>query len=495
MRRRRIPNFIGSVVELEERQARIERIMRIVGFSPEKPYTLTVNDGTRNRVEIGVVDGDYGIKIVDNAGAEIILANGTVNADAIKTGTLDASIVNVTNINANNIVSGTIEADYIVGGTLDASTMTVQNLNAGSITVGTFVNINDRLSVTSIHGDKIQVGTLNADRITAGSISANEIHSHTITGNEISFGTLTGSHLDVRTISADRIQTNVITTNEINYIGGSKLVDSTVTNAKILSISAAKITAGTLTVGSGGATAVYIKRQSGDPGSNAYLRWEGNTRIWTDSSNRLGINSIGSPMYVYVDSSQRIIIPSSGQTTIEGGANLKGNFNVSDNYASHFTGEVRLDTNYIRFSHATGAKILTVNDMGVTFYKDGDDRGGLSWANGADLKVDKTGKWFKINGNAKEAVVPTSKGHKALYCIESPEVWFMDFCEKIDGEYQIDPTFEEVTKPPYRFMRTEEKGIYQVWGKRKGHEKKRFEKRTKKQFRQNEKFLTLPKRM
>ena len=248
MRRRINPNLIGNILELEERTSRVEAIMRIIGYSPEKPYTLTVNDGTRNRVEIGLIDGVYGIKIVDNAGGEVILANGSINADAITVGTLDAGVITVTNIDADSITTGTLEADFIVGGTLDYSTMTVQSLNAGSITVGSFININDRLNAQAIHGDKITADTLNANRIVAGSITSNEIQSHSISGDVIAFGTLTGDHLNVRTITADRIKTNSITTTEINYVSGSKLTFESVTYDKIAAhtITADQIASNTL---------------------------------------------------------------------------------------------------------------------------------------------------------------------------------------------------------------------------------------------------------
>ena len=234
MRRRAFPNFIGDVFELEERQLRLELIMRVIGFSPEKPYTLTVNDGTFNRVQIGKINGDYGIKIVDNAGSEIILANGTIVADAIKTGTLDCDLITVTNLDASSITTGYLSATRIQSGTLDCGTMTVSNLKADSITVGTFTNINDRLSAQAIHGEKLQAGTVEANRIVADSITAGQISSHTISGDEIAFETLTGDHLNVRTIKADRIKANVITTTEINYMSGSKLTNASVYGTRIV---------------------------------------------------------------------------------------------------------------------------------------------------------------------------------------------------------------------------------------------------------------------
>jgi hypothetical protein len=126
--------------------------------------------------------------------------------------------------------------------------------------------------------------------------------------------------------------------------------------------------------------------------------------------------------------------------------------------------------------------------MGLTSSKTAENRAKLIWGNGANLMVDATGKWFQINGNAKEAVVPTSEGHKALYCAEAPEVWFFDFC---DSKEEIDPMFLEVTEGEMRFIQCD-KG-YQVWRRRKGHGHKRFEPRTYEQFIKNEKFLSLAK--
>lgn len=90
-----------------------------------------------------------------------------------------------------------------------------------------------------------------------------------------------------------------------------------------------------------------------------------------------------------------------------------------------------------------------------------------------------------VNGYSyKTAIVPTSKGYNALYTNESPEVWFMDFCE---SKEKIDPLFLEVTVPPYHYIKCED-GEYQVWGKRKGAENVRFENKTQAEFEHNNKF-------
>ena len=118
----------------------------------------------------------------------------------------------------------------------------------------------------------------------------------------------------------------------------------------------------------------------------------------------------------------------------------------------------------------------------------------LRSANGGGIRISADGDInnlcanFNINGSAKTAIVPTSDGYKALYTNESPEVWFMDFCE---SKEKIDLTFLEVTSPPYHFIKCEG-GEYQVWGKRKGMEHLRFESKTQEQFDKNNAFWSIP---
>lgn len=312
MRRRTMPNFLGDVSSLEERQARLERLLQMIGISPDMPYTMTVNDGTRNRVEIGLIGSDYGIKIVDNAGNNIILANGTIIANAIKSGTLDCGLITVTNLNAGSITVGTLSASRISGGTLNCNLMTVSNLNAGSITVGTFVNINDRLSAQSITGEKIQVGTLNADRISAGTITADKIYANTITTNQLA----------------------------LNGVNADRLTDNTVSNAKILSLSADKLTAGTIYVGFTGRPGTITIRRNG---SDGFLTWEGGNKIWSDGDQFMGFTSNGERFYFYTGGANLYALFQRGSPAnfytgmnIYGGCYVESNFRV----AGQLTGDL-----------------------------------------------------------------------------------------------------------------------------------------------------------
>ena len=322
MRRRLFPNFIGDVVELNERQERMQKNMQILSITPEHPYTININDGTRNRVMLGKINGDYGIKTVNNAGATIIFADGHITADGITTGTLDADIVNVINIDAENITVNYLSATKIQGGILNCSTMTVQNLEAGSI-IGQFVNINGMLIAQSIHGEKIMAETLSADRISAHTITADRIVAHEISTEQISHQNVDGEYI---------------------------LMDQSIRNRAVYSdLSASKLTAGTLSVGGTGKVNLINLDQSGGYG-DAFLRWSGGSRIWSDGSNRIGMNSIGSPMYIYVNSWDKIIIPEDGQVTIKGGVYItatsgSGHLNVDGNFrlGGHISGSLNMN--------------------------------------------------------------------------------------------------------------------------------------------------------
>ena len=84
----------------------------------------------------------------------IDLTTTVIDGGHITTGTIDASVVSVTNLNASNISTGTMSANKISGGSIDASNVTITNLNASNITSGS-------LSANYIQGGIMTVGGMN----------------------------------------------------------------------------------------------------------------------------------------------------------------------------------------------------------------------------------------------------------------------------------------------------------------------------------------------
>jgi hypothetical protein len=417
-------------------------------------------------VRIGVVGADYGIEIVDNAGNSVLLANGTVVANAIKAGTLDCNLITVANLSASVIVTGSLSATRISGGILDCNLMTVSNLNAGSITVGTFSNPNDRFTTGSLSGVKIADGTITGDKLLVNTIYADRIVTHSLTTDQLAY---------------NGVNASVLINNTVTGGTGGKISLATITDANIGSLNAGKITAGQLTVGGSGAVStIYLRRSSSSTPSegDTFIRWEGGSRMWSDSSNRIGINSIGGELYLYVNSNQIAYFGS-------GNINLYQHLHVP-NIDLALGGNEGSISNIDRLSGYNDLHIVGNGD--VYFPRDGSDNAGVRFAWGTG-KIYSYSSSINLGGTDKTAIVPTKEGYKALYCAESPEVWFFDFCE---SKEKIDPTFLEVTVAPYRFIKCEDGG-YQVWGKRKGHEDKRFEVKNQEEFEKNEAFLNIPK--
>ena len=131
-------------------------------------------------------------RLTDNGKIQGIYMSGGqlyINGSYIRAGTIDASQVNVTNLNADNIKSWT----------LDASRVNVTNLNANNIKSGTLDA--SRVNVTNINADNIKSGTLDASRVNVTNLNANNIKS----------GTLDASRVNVTNINANNIASGKIT--------------------------------------------------------------------------------------------------------------------------------------------------------------------------------------------------------------------------------------------------------------------------------------------
>ena len=188
-----------------------------------KSIELTTTDnGTSAGITIRVrnedgtqIDSDSGNITLSGKVAFTNLTDGTttISGSNIKTGTIDASKVNVTNLDANNITSGTISGSKIKGGTIDGDDVTIKNLDASKITSGT------------ISGTKISGGTINGNDVNITNLNASNIKSGSLSATRISGGTLNGDNMTVKNLSADSITTGTL--------NGIKLKNNSISSATI----------------------------------------------------------------------------------------------------------------------------------------------------------------------------------------------------------------------------------------------------------------------
>lgn len=271
---------------------------------------------------------------------------------------------------------------------------------------------------------------------------------------------------------------------------------NSVTTNKVKSLTFNKITGGTLTLGGnlGGTNNVNGFAQILDSTGGTALQINVNgIQLFGTSSLQGVIPGNGTFFYfgpasngtVYLQTAVGIpmVFSMNGEpTTFQMGANSLGTLTINGfvqtNGSATLTGNMNING---QFSSAT----LFVNNNQLTLNKS------LTVSNG-DATIWNDGVNAKVTSGAfvKTAIVETKEGYKALYCAESPEVWFFDFC---DSKETIDPLFLEVTEGKMRFVKLEDGG-YQVWRRRKGFENTRFEAKTAEQFQKNNEFWSTPQK-
>ena len=356
------------------------------------------------------------------------------------------------------------------------------------------------------------------EKIVAGSITADQISSKYIYGGVIEGkNILADSDITIGTGNNVVILSGSDGTYRI-WVGNASAVSAPfrVTQGGALTATNASIS-GTIT----SSNIIMDQSSSGGGGTtNSYFRWSGGSKIWSDSANNMGYNAIAGTMIFYGNNNeifQSNISSLDGITNeiaVSGRINCKGLYlNQGQDEGSIRKVDIIRGFNDLRFWTGDGDtsddyKFLNDAGNGNVFRIEHNTGYAHSLSSYLDLATNilhfTGGSAWTLNGNSKTAIVPTKDGYRALYSMESPEVWFMDFCpgKKVRRKWwkfwdwtwsaTPDPMFLEVTEPPYVIMPTAVKGLVQVWAKRKGHPE-RFEKKTKAEFEKNEAFLKMAK--
>lgn len=190
-----------------------------------------------------------------------ITMDGAIVADFITTGTLNAGLVSVINLDASNITTGTLNADRIAAHSLGVGKIT-GSLSGGLSNSWGIDFQSGTLQIGNISAANITTGTLSADRIAANSISVSKLTGSITNGNwkiDLDAGTLTIGNISANNITAGTINADNINVTNINganiktgTVGSDPLASSAVTNAKLadLAITDAKIASNTITNGS-----------------------------------------------------------------------------------------------------------------------------------------------------------------------------------------------------------------------------------------------------
>lgn len=175
-----------------------------------------------------------------------------IAASAITTEKLDAGCVTAEKVAANSIAAGHLQANSISSDKLQSASITTEKLAAGAVTA-------DKIAGKTITADKMQAGLITADsglisdsaigtaQIADGSITDAKIVG--LTASKITAGTLDAADVNVINLKADNITAGTLNGKVIPVLGSDKIADGAVSGVKIVNgaVSTDKISDGAVT--------------------------------------------------------------------------------------------------------------------------------------------------------------------------------------------------------------------------------------------------------
>jgi hypothetical protein len=265
---------------------------------------------------------------------------------------------NTPNINGDKIRTGAIESTRYtyVSGVFSTNGMQI-NLNNGEIRSPQFGI--DALGNAYFKGDISGSSGTFSGNITVG--TGNSVFK-AFAGTGIWVGNAVFGSAPFRVDMAGNVTASSVTLTNASVGTGSTWTGNQIANAYIGNLNANKITTGTLTVGDGVSQATILINQStsGGGGADAFLRWSGGSRIWSDGSNDMGLNAIGGDIIFYGNSTQMVQFTSGGQAIFgvnspyaPTGIVCVGNFNVGVTGSANIPIS-RFNGGYVYFSNSGG---------------------------------------------------------------------------------------------------------------------------------------------
>ena len=175
-----------------------------------------------------------------------------IAASAITTEKLDAGCVTAEKVAASSIATGHLQAGSISSDKLQSGSITTEKLAAGAVTA-------DKIAGKSITADQLRSGLITADsgligdsaigtaQIADGSITDAKIVG--LTAGKITAGTLDAADVNVINLKADNITTGTLNGKVIPQLGSDKIADGAVSGVKIVNgaVSTDKISDGAVT--------------------------------------------------------------------------------------------------------------------------------------------------------------------------------------------------------------------------------------------------------
>nr|DAH18705.1 MAG TPA: Minor structural protein 4 [Caudoviricetes sp.] len=171
-----------------------------------------------------------GTKIAPGAVGSGAIADGAVIARTISAGAILADAIAANAVIANAIAAGAVTTEKLAAGAVTAET-----IDAGAVTT-------EKLAAKAVTTDKLAAESVTADNIKAGAVKTTHLDAEAVTADKIKAGSITADRMKAKTITAE---SGILAD---GVVGTAQIADGTITSAKIVSLNADVITAGTLSV-------------------------------------------------------------------------------------------------------------------------------------------------------------------------------------------------------------------------------------------------------
>lgn len=192
--------------------------------------------GEINQVEASV----YGLDIAAGSVGGTRIIPGSITGNLLGRQVIEARHISADSIRADMIQAGAVAADKIAAGAvttekLAAGAVTAETIDAGAVTT-------EKLAAKSVTTDKLAAESVTANNINAGAVKTIHLDAGSVTAEKIEAGSITADRMKAKTITAE---SGILAD---GVVGTAQIADGSITSAKIVSLNADVITAGTLSV-------------------------------------------------------------------------------------------------------------------------------------------------------------------------------------------------------------------------------------------------------
>lgn len=376
------------------------------------------------------------------------------NSAGVTTFSIDGTTGNATfkgTIVAGSVISAEVSANLITGTIVNAQ---IAEIDWAKITN---VAITDA-DIVNLSASKITTGTLSGISITIG--TGDNVFKANSSG--IYLGDSTYSDAPFRVNMSGDVFASSITLQNALIGTNSTFQGNVIDSAYIGELTAGHITSGTLSVG-GTSQVAGIVLSNSDRNSTGKLRWVLGSKIWEDNSGRVGLNSNGDSIYIYVENNEKIVIPSAGlQVVIRGGISCReGGLNVgassSDRQNARVTGTI-----YLRASDESGSGTQYINSTNNDIRHYTDDNHEFYRQGSLKAIIDQnifTEGDLLANGSKPFLVAHPDRSNRLLRYTaqESPDVSL-----RYRGIIKMEKDIDDVVVPDHFRLITESKGLVTV---------------------------------